>query len=123
MSNSNLVFHQLTIYLHRSVDMAESKNEMLRGQIDEGTHCLCCRLHSNIVISSLCIAQAKILSIESVVEKGESRNQVLRTQFSTLLQDIENLKVQEQTYRTQMESILAYELGPHVVFNPNKSSE
>lgn len=80
----------------KSVELAESRNETLRAQIEE--------------------AQSKIQSIESVVEKSEIRNQALRQQLSQSLKEIEDYKAQSDNYKRQTEMILENDCGPQVVF-------
>ncbi len=83
----------------KSVELAETKNETLRSQIDE--------------------AQGKIVTVEGVVEKSEVRNQVLRLQFQALLQEIDTLKAQAEKYSVQTQMILDNDSGPQMVFQNN----
>ena len=84
----------------KSVDLAEGKNETLHAQIDE--------------------AQAKIVSIQAVVEKSELRNQAIRQQYGGILQEIENMKAQVDNYRMQTQRILDNDSGPRVVFQESR---
>jgi chromosome segregation ATPase len=94
----------------KSIIMTEEKNDVLNGQIED--------------------AQARIFAIEADVEKGESINQTLGRQLSTLQQDIENVKKLTEDQNSQLKDMLENKSEQEMVFsrdpkhrNPQLASE
>ncbi|KAJ1425055.1 hypothetical protein B484DRAFT_451267 [Ochromonadaceae sp. CCMP2298] len=94
----------------KSIIMTEEKNDVLNGQIED--------------------AQTRIFAIEADVEKGESINQTLGRQLSTLQQDIENIKRLTEDQNSKLKDMLENKSEQEMVFskdpkhrNPQLASE
>ncbi len=80
----------------RSIQIAEDKNENLKGQIDD--------------------VQARIFTLESDVEKGDQQNQELRGQLSELVSELDRLKKETQSNNDKLAVVIQNLSGPSVVF-------
>jgi chromosome segregation ATPase len=87
----------------KSIDLAEEKSENYNIKIDE--------------------AQAMILDVKQVVDKGEAKLNGLMKQLSSLQSDIEMFKKQCEDYRKQTKHILDMENGPGLVFGSTDYSK
>ena len=89
----------------RSIQIAEDKNDNLKGQIDD--------------------VQARIFTVEADVEKGDLLNQELRNQLADLLRELDRLKRDTQVDNDKLSVVLNNLSGPSVVFsktiNPNSA--
>jgi hypothetical protein len=87
----------------RSIQIAEDKNDNLKGQIDD--------------------VQARIFTVEADVEKGDQLNQELRNQLAELMFELDRLKKDTHADNDKLAVVMQNLSGPSVVFSKSSNSK